>query len=438
MQKLYIEDYKGNVRIVPMEQDDITIGREKNNAICFPEKHISRNHARILKENGKYFIADIQSRYGIKVNGVKIIEKIQIKPGDLISVGDYTLKLMTVDSALVDAPCSLPQTPPLPEEAEEQSPNEKQTAIITLKDMEKAKSVEVDDRLFSEISEVAEKKPSITTNKIMVVLIVGIAIVLVGVYIWVTRESEESRELSEHKIAQKKESIHESKGIDVPDKTTEHEKIPANVITEEKKNIALLSPKEIEKQQVQTEEKTVKEETIKTETPPVQKKEDKTTKETLPVEKKKEIPEEKQPKETKLASKESIEPSPTSQKKTMTKEEPKKEIVQKEPKEPPKEQTKEEKGSMTEKDKLQKIQELYKEARKAKLEGDSKKAKSLLHQCISLSPGHADAYKQLGIICAAEGDNKNAVKHYKKYIELKPDAVDASTIRNVIEQLGGN
>jgi len=53
-------------------------------------KYISRQHFQIKQEQGKYYIQDVGSKNGTKLNGVDIRGKgwQEIKPGDKISVAD--------------------------------------------------------------------------------------------------------------------------------------------------------------------------------------------------------------------------------------------------------------------------------------------------------------------------------------------------------------
>jgi pSer/pThr/pTyr-binding forkhead associated (FHA) protein len=409
MQKIYIEDYKGNVQIIPLEKDEMTIGRLNENSICFPDKHISRNHAKIIKENGNYYIADVKSRYGVKLNGVKIDQKALIKTGDVIVIGDYVIKLMSPDSAVVDQ--EIPdKTAAILEHLDrtEQivTPREEKTAIISVTPEPEPVAEEAKPE---EKPAPVPKKTAFPVNKFLVIAAVGLAVILVGIYIWLSRQP-----------SQVKETAPEIKKTEpLPSKTEPVKQAEPSVIREEEKVPV------IEKEQVKVPQEQIPPEPVKEkEAAPVEKiKEEKKAEpavEKKPAEKPKEIPKEiketEKPKEQKIAS---IEPK-----------------IEKKPEEKPKEKPKEE--SLAPKDKLEKIKRLYSDARKAKLNGDTKTAVSLLNQCISLSPGFADAYKQLGIIFSAMGEKDAAVKHYKKYLSLKPDAPDAMTIKNVIEQLGGN
>jgi pSer/pThr/pTyr-binding forkhead associated (FHA) protein len=93
--KLIIEDDEGRKTVVPVVRDEITIGRNDQNMVRLAEKNVSRRHGRLLREEGHYYIEDLNSFTGIRVNGEKIAGKRLIHSGDLIQISEYDLILMT-------------------------------------------------------------------------------------------------------------------------------------------------------------------------------------------------------------------------------------------------------------------------------------------------------------------------------------------------------
>ena len=70
-----------------------TIGRGHSEDISIEDDlRISRRHSVIIydKQTKAYYIEDIGSRHGTLVNGEKIIGKKELKPGDVIKIGEYT------------------------------------------------------------------------------------------------------------------------------------------------------------------------------------------------------------------------------------------------------------------------------------------------------------------------------------------------------------
>lgn len=91
MYKLVISDDEGRTTVVPLLRDEITIGRRKGNAIRLTERNVSRNHARLLRRNGKYVVEDLGSYNGVTVNGERIDTKAELSAGDQLGIGDYDL-----------------------------------------------------------------------------------------------------------------------------------------------------------------------------------------------------------------------------------------------------------------------------------------------------------------------------------------------------------
>ncbi|MBW2252897.1 MAG: FHA domain-containing protein [Deltaproteobacteria bacterium] len=73
-----------------IDKDEITIGRLANNDIHIDYPAVSRQHARIIRNQGNYLIEDLKSTNGIYLNKVRIISR-YLKDGDVINIGRHTL-----------------------------------------------------------------------------------------------------------------------------------------------------------------------------------------------------------------------------------------------------------------------------------------------------------------------------------------------------------
>lgn len=69
----------------------ITIGREARNAIVLPHVSVSKCHAVIQWENGRYFITDNDSANGVFVNGNRIMGKTLLHEKDVITITNSKL-----------------------------------------------------------------------------------------------------------------------------------------------------------------------------------------------------------------------------------------------------------------------------------------------------------------------------------------------------------
>lgn len=105
MFKLLIEDDAGGQTVVPLVREELTIGRQEGNTIRLTERNVSRRHARLSVENGRVFIEEASARYGLKINGRRLTERMEFKEGDVLLVGDYRLSLQPeVKAAPAPAP----------------------------------------------------------------------------------------------------------------------------------------------------------------------------------------------------------------------------------------------------------------------------------------------------------------------------------------------
>jgi len=91
--RLIIEDFEGSTTIVPLEQDPVTIGRKEGNTIQLTEKNVSRSHAKLDHADDGWTVEDLGSYNGVTVNGVVINERVSLREGDIITIGDYSLVL---------------------------------------------------------------------------------------------------------------------------------------------------------------------------------------------------------------------------------------------------------------------------------------------------------------------------------------------------------
>lgn len=91
--RLIIEDEEGATTIVPLGEEEITIGREPGNTIQLTEQNVSRQHARLTPGSDGWVIEDLDSYNGVRVNGVLIEGTVNLNEGDVVQIGDYHLAI---------------------------------------------------------------------------------------------------------------------------------------------------------------------------------------------------------------------------------------------------------------------------------------------------------------------------------------------------------
>jgi sigma-B regulation protein RsbU (phosphoserine phosphatase) len=75
--------------VIPLEGDRFVLGRNPDCGVVIPVTSVSREHAQILRVQGKYFIEDKQSRNGTFVNNQAINSRTALKNNDRIRICDF-------------------------------------------------------------------------------------------------------------------------------------------------------------------------------------------------------------------------------------------------------------------------------------------------------------------------------------------------------------
>ncbi len=102
MYQLIIEDSAGDVIVVPLQHAQISVGRQKGNVVRLTDQNVSRRHARLVREEGRYFIEDLSSFLGTTVNGARISERTALSEGDQVVIGEYRLTIARGDAVAVE------------------------------------------------------------------------------------------------------------------------------------------------------------------------------------------------------------------------------------------------------------------------------------------------------------------------------------------------
>ncbi len=104
-------------------QPEVTIGRNQGNMVLIPKKALSRYHAKIIYQNRRYFLFDLNSSNGSFVNGARVQQQLEIHPGDKIVFGNVPIDFIDemrpqmpqqMPPSVPSAPPAKPQMPPKP------------------------------------------------------------------------------------------------------------------------------------------------------------------------------------------------------------------------------------------------------------------------------------------------------------------------------------
>lgn len=71
-----------------------TIGRRNDNAIVLAETFVSSQHAEIMLDGGQWWLTDLQSTNGTKVNSQRVVDHVQIVAGDIVQFGNVVTRFV--------------------------------------------------------------------------------------------------------------------------------------------------------------------------------------------------------------------------------------------------------------------------------------------------------------------------------------------------------
>jgi pSer/pThr/pTyr-binding forkhead associated (FHA) protein len=90
-----------NQQITPITKEVTTFGRLLENDVVLQDESISRHHAEIQNQDGKYILTDNQSTSGTFVNGRRV-SRCVLNSGDLISLANLQIMFVNNNSKIAD------------------------------------------------------------------------------------------------------------------------------------------------------------------------------------------------------------------------------------------------------------------------------------------------------------------------------------------------
>ena len=85
-----------------LDKAQCVIGRTDENDVVVNHRSISRHHAKIVRENGRYQVVDLGSANGVRVNG-EDYGKVELRKGDLLDLGHVRLRFVAPNEDFVFA-----------------------------------------------------------------------------------------------------------------------------------------------------------------------------------------------------------------------------------------------------------------------------------------------------------------------------------------------
>lgn len=99
-------------KVYPLMKNTLTIGRDINNEIVINDAEVSRQHCRFQLYGDGYVIEDLGSTNGTWVNEERISGTHQLRPGEIIRLGDNVTLAYEVEGYDADATVASPSGQP--------------------------------------------------------------------------------------------------------------------------------------------------------------------------------------------------------------------------------------------------------------------------------------------------------------------------------------
>jgi diguanylate cyclase (GGDEF)-like protein len=84
-------------RVFPLIPGEVIVGRAPKSGVALLDGEVSRHHARILVEEGRVRVEDLDSTNGTRLNGEPLRGPTELHAGDRLAIGAHILKLVFLD-----------------------------------------------------------------------------------------------------------------------------------------------------------------------------------------------------------------------------------------------------------------------------------------------------------------------------------------------------
>jgi FHA domain/Domain of unknown function (DUF1707) len=81
------------VLALPAGERQVVLGRSRSCDCVLSEPSVSRRHAELRRDGGRWLLRDLGSRNGTRVNGLRVLDEAEVGPGDRVSFGDARFRL---------------------------------------------------------------------------------------------------------------------------------------------------------------------------------------------------------------------------------------------------------------------------------------------------------------------------------------------------------
>jgi adenylate cyclase len=77
---------------IPLLKKNLLVGRRESCDVVLRFANVSAHHCQMMVVGGYWYVRDLKSRNGVKVNGVRVTER-RVDPGDTLSIAKHNYEL---------------------------------------------------------------------------------------------------------------------------------------------------------------------------------------------------------------------------------------------------------------------------------------------------------------------------------------------------------
>src|ERR1043165_5008527 len=92
MAQLVVQHPNGNADTFPLSRLRTTIGRSARSDLCIPDAFASRLHAEVRQEGDNFWLTDLGSANGTKLNGAVVQATLPLYSGGEIQIGETRIR----------------------------------------------------------------------------------------------------------------------------------------------------------------------------------------------------------------------------------------------------------------------------------------------------------------------------------------------------------
>ena len=76
----------------PLSKVELVVGRHKSCDVILNFTNVSSKHCKLVLSEGYWYVLDLQSTNGVKINGIKVMDR-RVDPGATLEISKHTFKL---------------------------------------------------------------------------------------------------------------------------------------------------------------------------------------------------------------------------------------------------------------------------------------------------------------------------------------------------------